>query len=1066
MPEMTTRPRVEYGKRLLVNIVDERAQAEPDREWVSIPTSSDPRDGWKKITYRQAADAVNRVAHKLASTTGRPKEGEFPTVAYIGPNDVRYVVFALGAVKAGYQALFVSPRNSHEGQLNLFERTGCRAIWFDGAYRDAVQSWVQERDMHAVMAFPVAGWFPDEGVAPYPYDKTFAQAEWDPLLVLHTSGSTGFPKPVVVRQGMLAIGDAYHDLGEWEGRRIWLDEMSRRSRRMLCPMPLYHAAGMYLTLLLAHYWDLPVALGIGDRPLSADMALECLRHADVDSVVLPPAILEELSQTREAIDALKGLSFVAFGGGNLSDEAGDKLVQGGVQLFNAISTTEFAPYPFYWQTNPELWRYFVFNSELFGCEWRRATDEDAYEQVIVRKDRDPGIQGIFYTFPEAREYSTKDLFRPHPSLPDHWMYCGRADNTIVFSNGEKLNPASIESILTGHPRVKGALVVGSGRFQPALILEPLEHPQTERAAEEFLESVWPTVVKANKETAAHGQIGRQFVAVSAPDKPFPRAGKGTIQRAAAVRMYRDEIDRLYERADGVASSAAPALDLESAESLARSIADLFETWLRAPRLEPDTDFFAAGIDSMQVINASRLLRAGLEAGGVRVDSASLATRAIYGHPTARRLAEYLFSVATRKGGDATAGEHEAHEEHERHAMAAILEKYTRDMPRPLPPGAAKPAPADEGQVVVITGTTGTLGAYLLDIASRSPRVRRVVCLNRSDDAEARQRRASADRGLRTDFSKAEFLRADLSRHDLGLGRAAYERLLGEADRVVHNQWPVNFNMPVESFEPHVRGVRHLADFSCRAAKRVPVVFVSSIATVNGWREPRPVPERSLRDPAIAVGGYGRSKLVSSLILERASEVSGVPVEILRVGQVAGPSGEKGAWNRQEWLPSIVASSLHLGLLPDSLGHMSTVDWTPVEGIASFVLEAAGVTCPVPLEEMHGYLHGVNPATTEWKPLADAVREFYGGRIRRLVPLEEWVDALERSQAARAGEEDISRNPAVKLLDTYKAWVAAAREGRRYVAMGTARTTARSRTMREMGPVTPELMKHWCRQWAF
>lgn len=232
-PAASTTPR--YGKRLIVNIVDERAHSEPDREWASVPNSSNPKDGWKKITYKQTANAVNRVAHKLVESTGLPEKGEFPTVAYIGPNDVRYLIFTLGAVKAGYQALFISPRNSQEGQLNLFELTNCHAIWFDAAYKDMVQSWMQERDMHARMTFPIAAWFAEEPVEPYPYQKTFEEAEWDPLLVLHTSGSTGFPKPIVARQGMLAIGDKFHTLGEWKGRTLWVNEMARRSRRIMHP---------------------------------------------------------------------------------------------------------------------------------------------------------------------------------------------------------------------------------------------------------------------------------------------------------------------------------------------------------------------------------------------------------------------------------------------------------------------------------------------------------------------------------------------------------------------------------------------------------------------------------------------------------------------------------------------------------------------------------------------------------------------------------------------------------------------------------------------------------------
>ncbi|KAK3290801.1 ochratoxin A non-ribosomal peptide synthetase [Chaetomium fimeti] len=382
----------------------------------------------------------------------------------------------------------------------------------------------------------------------------------------------------------------------------------------------------------------------------------------------------------------------------------------------------------------------------------------------------------------------------------------------------------------------------------------------------------------------------------------------------------------------------------------------------------------------------------------------------------------------------------------------------------MPPAQAnKPPPRDEGQVIVITGTTGALGTYMLDIASSCPGVKRIICLNRTDDAETRQRKTNADRGLNIDFSKAEFLRADMSQYDLGLEQGVYDRLLTEVDRVIHNQWPVNFNMPVESFEPHIRGVRNLADFSCKAAKRVPIVFISSIATVSAWKNPEPVPEEPLGDLDISTGGYGQSKLISSLILKKASEVLGVPIEIMRIGQIGGPSSEKGVWNRQEWLPSIIASSVYLGLLPESLGQMTTVDWTPIEGIANLVLEASGVTCKVPIQDINGYFHGINPDKTPWRPLGEAVKEFYGGRIKKLVSFDAWVSALENSQTKA---EDIGMNPGVKLLDTYKAWVRAANEGQGYVAMDTSRTTSRSKTMREMHAVTPELMKNWCRQWQF
>ena len=101
----------QYGKRLIVNIIDETAEKDPDRQFLAIPRSSDPKDGWRDITFREFANVVNRFAHRIVETFGEAPPKTFPTFAYIGPNDVRYVVLMAAAVKAGYQVRVFVPTN-------------------------------------------------------------------------------------------------------------------------------------------------------------------------------------------------------------------------------------------------------------------------------------------------------------------------------------------------------------------------------------------------------------------------------------------------------------------------------------------------------------------------------------------------------------------------------------------------------------------------------------------------------------------------------------------------------------------------------------------------------------------------------------------------------------------------------------------------------------------------------------------------------------------------------------------------------------------------------------------
>lgn len=86
-------PPANAGARLLPSLVDEIAQSDPTRICYSIAKTSDPADGFFDISAAAFAKAVDRCAWFIHNTLG-PGE-RFPTIAYMGPQDIVYLIFVI-----------------------------------------------------------------------------------------------------------------------------------------------------------------------------------------------------------------------------------------------------------------------------------------------------------------------------------------------------------------------------------------------------------------------------------------------------------------------------------------------------------------------------------------------------------------------------------------------------------------------------------------------------------------------------------------------------------------------------------------------------------------------------------------------------------------------------------------------------------------------------------------------------------------------------------------------------------------------------------------------------------
>ena len=94
-------PQVRLAADLIPNLVDKRAALTPHNVYAEYPISPYTYDlGYRSFLFTDLANAVNGIAWWLHQTLG--PSHTFETLAYIGPNDIRYPAIILGAVKAGY----------------------------------------------------------------------------------------------------------------------------------------------------------------------------------------------------------------------------------------------------------------------------------------------------------------------------------------------------------------------------------------------------------------------------------------------------------------------------------------------------------------------------------------------------------------------------------------------------------------------------------------------------------------------------------------------------------------------------------------------------------------------------------------------------------------------------------------------------------------------------------------------------------------------------------------------------------------------------------------------------
>ncbi|CAJ2511290.1 Uu.00g069150.m01.CDS01 [Anthostomella pinea] len=1042
---MSSEGRPAYGRRLLPSALDELAETSPNRLYAAIPKTADVNDGFRDITVADVARGANFMAKWIEDKFGRSES--FETLTYIGVSDLRGPIVFQAAVKCGYKLLLPSPRNPPAVNVSLMNQTGSTKLLHAAEITPIVKQVPVIDPSIRLDAVPSFDEMMDSAPEPYPFKKSFDEARDDPVVVLHSSGSTGIPKPITMTHGTFAALDNQHNLTQIPGRKnrdstIWLFD---GEARIYTVFPFFHLGGFLFLLVNAIFRNASSVLGpphmVPDGPLLKNIMM----HQKLRAMFLVPAVIEQVLQEPNGIDFFKGLDFVAYSGAPSTAAVGDRLSKV-VELLSPFGSTETILVP---ELAParEDWAWHEFHPHYKHELQLYDPAEGTYELVIFPDEANKDIIALYHNLPGVTEYRTRDLFTRHPDKPDLYKYYGRRDDIIVLANGEKFNPLPLEAEVQSHPDLKGALVIGNGRTQAALLVEPTK-ALDEAARSKLLEDLLPFVEKSNSLLPGQGRIPRGKLICALPDKPFSRTGKGTVVRKLTEQIYKPEIENLYSDESSQKKTASVSLKASLKPVYEHSVVVDFlrtivsESFVPGATIGEDEDFFSYGLDSVQTLEITSNLKRNLK--DQTSKSVSWITpRTIFRHSSLADLARLLAAFLNEKT---------VPEEDSDLARARAVDETVAQYVEGLPDRSALQAvPSSKTSTVAVIGSTGYLGAYIVATLLKNPDITQVYCLNRSSDAQQRQEASlrQLDNALEQHLHKLVYMTVELGKPLLGLGQDKYDLIVSNVDVVVYNAWRLDFGLAIRSFSPFLRATRDLIDLSAASKRNTRIVFVSSISSVASMASKATVPEAPVDDPLAALNiGYGQSKLAAERILASATRKSGVPVTIVRVCQVGGPSSPNaGTWADQAWISAVARTAKALKCFPSDL---VPIDWVPVDTVAAmlhaFILQPAGAEAQV--------FNIYPPKPQPWTLLVDVLRE--GLDIKETVPLREWTRRLRAISNPTA--DDLAQMPALKMLDYYEAL------GDRSQSAAVATDRASRTSQVQIPTVDKAMVEAWLRDW--
>ncbi|KAI9150310.1 Adenylate-forming reductase [Paramyrothecium foliicola] len=1027
-------------------------------------SGQEPTYNGVSITFGQLQQAVRKSANWLSKTISLESETKDSTpsspVALYQESDVGLFIHLVALQSLDVPVLLISARLSAPNVEHLLRETGSQTVLASkrtaALLEGQIDSVFNLKTVEPYTTFLLED-PQSEQYAVKPVDGTninrearlqkSAEDSTRKTLILHSSGTTGFPKPILLTKRYLLGYAACHQFSERE-KIDWVN---------LSTLPLYHGFGFLapgLSLSLGMTCCFPPSSVIPAGQSTFDL----LKTFNCRSLMTVPSIIDDLFAIDGALERLSTLVFLAVGGGALKPDQGLRLKAGNVNLLNHYGVTEIgAIAPIFRPGDDYNWRFLRLRSDL-NLELRPV-------------EGSPRFKLVGYPMGWNTQFEVQDELERNPEAkPQHIeiRILGRTDDVIVLKTGEKIMPQHLETALGADPLIKTAVCIGQGSFEPAVLIEPTKYKlnasgdaDSEWQAQ-LEQHVWEVVQATNASLDSHARVSsKKAIIVKPADKPIPRTDKGSVSRRLVHEIFATEIETAYAAMDDDLSNGNGQnqdLDLGNIEGSIRTMVK--SVFARIEGQDSDQDFFERGMDSLQAVRLARLLSVALQRhfSGDSTGSkpSKVSAEFIYRNSSIASLTAAITQRITP--GNHTNGSADTYDRLSE--VRTLADKFVNGIRSNTEPQAANNLA--EPRAVLMTGATGNLGAHMLSRLAR--------------DGSAAVKTAGLD-VTPEGWQKVElvedaaFMEASRyytkEKHESNDGtqgvhesQSVFNRLAYVVTHIAHLAWPMDFHRTANSFIPHLQMVESLVRLSRLAhvirgrdpARRVRLVFASSIAVVRNYEDKetvqignKSVPEKVTDSPAVAAPmGYAEAKWICERMLQQVALTCSKEVDpvVVRIGQLSGPETTDGVWKLGEHMPTLVKASRMVGAFPLLEGTMS---WLPVDRAAKSLEEIMFSS-----HDLDSFLHLENPVRQPATDIMTIMAYELGIADKGLMPFEEWQQ--------KAAELGLIESLSDFFGDHFRALALGS------VILDTTKARAASGTLRGSSGVSRDLIVEYLERW--